>query len=106
MPKIRPISPEEVTKKKREIIPDVVFSAFNELISRNFDGNRAVVYQRDVIAMLKKAGIDSQKAYDNHWLDIEDLYREQGWSVEYDKPAYCESYEPHFIFKRHATTRR
>jgi hypothetical protein len=32
-------------------------------------------------------------------LDIEDTYREAGWKVEYDKPAYCENYPANFTFR-------
>jgi hypothetical protein len=31
-------------------------------------------------------------------LDIEPIYREAGWIVEYDKPAYCENYDANFTF--------
>lgn len=34
----------------------------------------------------------------NKWLDIEDIYREQGWRVDYDKPAYNENYQASFTF--------
>lgn len=35
-----------------------------------------------------------------HWLDIEDVYRAEGWIVDYDKPAYNQSYRAYFVFKK------
>ena len=31
--------------------------------------------------------------------DIEDIFREAGWKVTYDKPAYNESYDAYFKFE-------
>ena len=42
---------------------------------------------------LKRADV-----FSNHWLDVEDIYREQGWNVEYDKPTYNETYDAYFVF--------
>jgi len=36
----------------------------------------------------------------NGWLNIEEAYRAADWEVEYDKPAYNETYRAHFIFKK------
>ena len=41
-----------------------------------------------------------QKIYDQGWLDFEPLYREVGWNVEYDKPAYYEHYDAYFKFTK------
>ncbi len=32
------------------------------------------------------------------WLNVEELYRAQGWTVTYDKPGYNESYPATFTF--------
>lgn len=43
--------------------------------------------------------LTKDEIFDNHWLDIEDIYREQGWKVKYDKPGYNEeSFKPYFEF--------
>jgi hypothetical protein len=31
---------------------------------------------------------DRQKIYKLGWLNVEELYRERGWDVTYDEPAY------------------
>jgi hypothetical protein len=45
-------------------------------------------------------GVSRQEVFDNQWLDIEDIYREAGWKVSYDKPAYNETYKAYFTFSR------
>lgn len=96
--KIHPIKASEIKSKKNEQIPDVIFACFNELIAKEFSGQRAVVKQDDVVALIVRKGINQKDLYDNHWLDVEDAYRAAGWKVVYDKPAYCESYPAIFIF--------
>lgn len=103
--KVRPIKPGEVVKAKKEtVFPDAVLQAFNELITLHFNGNHATIKQDDVIALIMaKMGFETKdrgKIFDNGWLDVEDVYRAEGWHVEYDKPGYNETYPSTFIFKR------
>ena len=94
-----PLSPAEMQALQTEQIPDEVFVAFNALISRRIMGGRATVHQNEVLALLEEQGMNRREIFDNHWLDVEDSYREQGWKVEYDKPGYNESYEAYFVFR-------
>jgi len=98
MAKVRPIKPNDIVKAKKENIPEVVFESFNELIAKGFNGSWSTVRQKDVVALLVSKGVSRGEIFDNHWLDIEVIYREAGWAVTYDSPAYCESYEPYFEF--------
>lgn len=98
--KVRPINPKEIVGKKLEMIPNEVFEAFNELIAQNFNNGEAVVSQREVLALMVSKGLNQGLIYKNGWLDIEDVYRKEGWTVEYDKPGYNEDYEPTFTFKQ------
>lgn len=41
-----------------------------------------------------------QELIDKNFLDFEGIFREAGWDVEYDSPAYCENYEQHWKFKQ------
>jgi hypothetical protein len=95
----RPLSPKEVVKKKINSIPDAVFEAFNELIAKDFNGAFAIVKQKEVVKLLVEKGLKEKEIYENHWLDVEDVYRKAGWKVEYDKPAYNESYDAYFEFR-------
>jgi hypothetical protein len=98
--KTAPIKPSDVTKIKKKVFPDEVFQAFNELIVQNFSGGSSTVKQDDVVAVMVKKGLKLEAIFDNHWLDVEEIYREAGWKVVYDKPAYCESYAETFTFKQ------
>ena len=98
---MKPITPEEASKKKLADIPDAVIEAFNTLIIKNFNGTSSTVKQDDVMALLTKdETLTRRQIYDNNWLDVEDLYRAVGWKVEYDKPGYNESYPATFKFTR------
>lgn len=95
---VRPIKPSEVAKKKKNDIPDAVFEAFNELIAKKFSDGYATVKQADAVALMEKKGLNPNEVYNNGWLNVEEVYRAAGWKVEYDKPAYNESYPATFTF--------
>ena len=119
--KVKPIRPQDVIDKKQDIMPDEVISAFNSKIAEHFIGRSSRVKQEDVIveiiSNLKKSDLDIVKEilddetqddetglksmiFKRHWLDVEDIFREAGWIVEYDKPGYNESYAANFTFKK------
>ena len=97
-----PIKPQDVIEAKLQIMPDEVIECFNHFIAANWNGHSAVIKQCDIVGrivgILNLEPKDRKKIYDNHWLDVEDIYRKQGWIVKYDKPAYNESYEATFEF--------
>ena len=97
-----PIRPEEVGEIKRNLIPELVFDAVNELIARNLNGKQALILQEDIINnILSRMEIpDRNHVFANHWLDIEALYSTCGWVVEYDKPGHNETYPARFIFTK------
>jgi hypothetical protein len=100
MPAIKPS--EVIEYKKEKVIPEYVFDAFNFLIAKNFSSKSSRFTQDWVVSeILKRSpeGVTREYLFDNHFLDIEDIYRDAGWCVEYDKPAYCESYSATFEFK-------
>ena len=104
--KVKPLSPDEVLEKKQESIPDEMLEAVNEMIVKKWNGSQATFKQEDVLDLyLSKIGEKNiqksrDKVFDNHWMDFEGIYRKEGWSVEYDKPAYNETYAATFTFKK------
>jgi hypothetical protein len=69
-----------------------VILSFNELIGENYDGT-AATFKRDavvdrIMAKMSMEKDDRQKIYKLGWLNVEELYRERGWDVTYDEPAY------------------
>ena len=97
MMKSKPITPEETSSKFLEEIPDVVIETFNSFISK-INGKSITIKQDDIIKTLVKNGLSRDNIFKNHWLDVEKIYEEAGWKVEYDKPAYNESYPATFTF--------
>ncbi len=94
-----PIRPDEVTSRKKEAIPSEVIEAFNQQIAEKFNGYEARVIQDDVMALIEQKGFNRREVFDRHWLDVEDIFREAGWEVEYDKPGFNEPYDAFFIFR-------
>jgi hypothetical protein len=100
-----PIKPEDMPKYKAEVFPEFVFQAFNLCIVENFCNGRATVYQKDVMnkmaSLALEEGIQLERGdiFSKGYLNVEDVYREAGWKVKYDSPAYCETYEAHYEFK-------
>ena len=103
-PKVAPIFPSEAEKEHRTSIPDVIIDAFNKLIVKNYSPRekKSVVKQKEVLNMVcgdpDCGRLTRTDVFDNNWLDVEDIYREQGWHVTYDKPAYNETYDAYFVF--------
>lgn len=99
MPNVKPISPVEAENKHRGTIPDSIINAFNKLIIKHY---KPISKQDEVLDMVcgdpDSGMLTKDEIFDNHWLDIEDIYREQGWDVKYDKPAYNETYDAYFVF--------
>lgn len=98
---IEPISPSDVKK----FIPDFIIETVNKLIVKKWDGDKAIIFQDDIMDIVSSndAGFDKpsrQEIFDKGWLDFEPLYREKGWKVEYDTPGYNEFYKAKFIFKK------
>src|SRR5882724_6494617 len=103
---IEPLSPDDVIIQKQSIIPDVVIDCFNELIAQHYGGGSSTFKQTevaDLICQRMRQGnhdFSDRIIYDKHWLDVESIYREKGWIVEYDKPGFNESYDATFTIKR------
>lgn len=101
----KPITPHEIDSAKAKVIPPMVIEAFNDLIALNWDGQSAVVSQKEVVeSILIRCGdstpMTSQDVMDKGYLNIETLYENAGWEVKYDKPGFNESYTPTFTFTR------
>lgn len=101
MATVKAISPREVPVKQAELLPDEVIEAFNELIVETVSGGKAKFTQNAVVErILNKfhGGVGRPVVFDKGWLNVEPLYREQGWEVEYDKPGLHETYDAYFTF--------
>jgi hypothetical protein len=91
------ISPDDISIIKAAVIPPEVFDAVNELLAlRYISGSRVTIKQYEIADLIKEK-LGECKI---EWLNFEDVYRNAGWIVEYDKPAYCESYDAFFVFRK------
>ena len=101
METIKPIKPSEVTQH----IPGWIIRGTNDCILDHYrELTKESHFTQDELieSCLKYApdeNITRGTIFDNGWLDIEPLYRKEGWIVEYDKPAYCENYPANLTFK-------
>ncbi len=101
---MKAITPDEVCVTADPRVVEIM----NALIQRHYSSGSSKVYQKDVILALSKHPSYSQFAYaeiredifGNRLLDIEEFYRQAGWSVVYHKPAYDESFAAYWVFKR------
>jgi len=104
--KIQPISPNDVASEKSKLIPDGIIQAVNELIVERWNGTSANFKLKEVVSRYlatvdphMRKGIE-RNLYDKKLLDFEDIYRKQGWDVEFDHAAYSESFDDNFTFKK------
>jgi len=97
------IRPELViaAKKAACALPPEVFDVWNGAIIKAWTGSNAILYQTKMANLIAATlNISRNDVYAKHYLDIEEVYRAQGWDVHYDRPAYCETYEPSFTFTK------
>lgn len=104
---VRPLRPDEVQKLK--VIPDYVIEAVNNIIVKKYAKSGFVFKLQDVVDYIVQhnSEITPEHLYANKHLDFEDVYRAQGWEVEFDNPGYNETYDAHFKFSHggnHKTT--
>lgn len=99
---VKPISPSEIPEQKAKDLPDAVIEIWNQIIAKRYTGRGSVtILQEEVIqALLPLTDGDRRAIFSRGWLDVEELYRANGWKVEYDRPGYNESYEAFWVFSK------
>lgn len=106
---MKPITPAEARKRVNFNRPTFVIDVINQLIVQNLThgGTSRVTQDQivDEIMLVARSAaatdlplITRDKIFDNHWLDVEDIYREAGWNVKYDAPGIGDNYEAYFLF--------
>lgn len=98
---IKPLSPNEVIEEKKKQIPEVVLETVNKYLGERAVRGYARIDQDEIVRDLVDSGLNRSDIFRHHWLDFEEIYREVGWNVEYDKPVYWggDNYPPHFKFR-------
>ena len=98
----KPIGPTDtLLYKKTKLIDDAVFEAWNNCIARHYHNGRSKFALNELKSEIRKLTHveDVDEMMNRGWLDLEDVYREEGWSVTFDKAAYNESYDSFFLFR-------
>ncbi len=95
---VKPLSPSDV-KTNKKVHPDIIW-AVNELLKERYKKGIVTILQKDIVAKFKTRNPEYyiQDLYDSGSMNFEPIYRAKGWKVEYDKPAYNESYDAYFTF--------
>ena len=85
-------------------IPSLMYDVVNDLIQENIDENgRAYIEQYKIVDEYKKRAKVKAENFNFKWLDFEEDYRKTGWKVTYDGPAYCETFNAYYVFKKKLT---
>ena len=92
---VQPIKPEDIKTLKAEAIPEWIIESVNESIIKHWDGSQALIKQSEI-----KGQYLGEEEFDYSWLNFEAIFRDVGWAVNYNKPAYYERYEAFFTFKK------
>ena len=94
---IIPIRPDQI----QAVIPDEVTAVVNRMLAEKWNGKKAVLKQKEVASRIAELmGVKTDYLYKKNLLDIEEVYRQAGWKVKYDKPGYDESYDAFFVFTK------
>lgn len=101
---IKPITPQEITDQKLKIFPEFVFEAFNQLLAEKFVNRTSKVNlpQKEVIdkiISLSGETINRTDIFENGYLNVEQVYRDSGWIVDYHKPSYADMFDAYFEFR-------
>ncbi len=100
-------SPNKVKEFAGLFAKPEVIQAVNELLIQHHGSSThgTIIKINDVIKRATKLiyGEDSgdamTQAFDRKWLNIEGVFRQQGWVVTYHAPSWDENFEPYFEFK-------
>jgi hypothetical protein len=97
---VKPVRPSEVVElKKNVVLPPKLIEVWNTVIAKNYSNKRSQFTQEEILlAVMKTLDVDRKTVFSNKWLDVEEVYRAEGWIVVYDQPGYNENYEATFTF--------
>lgn len=111
MSDIKPFTPAEAKAQKVFALPPELIKAVNELLAERYV-DRGVIHIKliDLKARCRKIILaenlqmssitDPLASWDQSVWDFEPVYRQHGWKVSYDSPAYNESYDGYYIFEK------
>lgn len=102
-PIIKPFTPAQAKVEKINTIPWMIIEATNQLLAEKYN---AASIRIDIDKIIARAialdttdKLNQHDIFKNHWMDIEDVYREQGWIVVHESSDYTDSRQySYFVF--------
>ena len=99
-----PIRPNQVKDVlfKDTMPEDVYFAiidAFNALINEKYN-SRTVSSRFTLTEVRNKVSLPTEIEVKLEWFDVKDVYRDQGWKVQYTKAGLNDSFESFFVFSK------
>lgn len=94
------MTPNEVLNKKNTSIPDFVIDAVNTLLIKKITSQQAKITLKEVEEGVVKnyRSVDLKVCFENNYFDFEEIYRDKGWIVTFDKSGHNESYDSFYTF--------
>ena len=98
----KPLKPTEIAQAKKAAIPLQVIEIVNDLIARNWDGEKSIVKTAEIVEAVidipEYKDLQSKDIHNKRWLDFEVIYESVGWNVVYNFPNPNEEFIPYFQF--------
>ena len=95
------ISPSEAEKRHLGFtIPGEVYMVFNKILSYRFSSSIRIKRKEVIEKIIEEMGRDvtAEYIFRQHWLDIEQSYRDNGWLVERYFPIDDKLFDAYWIF--------
>ena len=81
---MKAISPKECVEAQKSIVTDWLIKIVNGMITKSWDGTRALVSKNRIREILESKGYNYDAFNEYGGLKFGPLYEEQGWKVEQD----------------------
>lgn len=94
---VKPITPKEALTQHD--LPDKVIETWNRMITKAVKSN-GVIYQNHIISeLIEVMDVSRNTVISRGWLDVENIYRNVGFEVSYQKGSYDGDDTAKFTFK-------
>lgn len=102
------LKPKEVAPSIASCIPEYVVEVYNDLIRKNFNGHSAQVKLEDAKQAVSRAVVQQNPEFElsvarsfaeeNRYWDIEPIFEDAGWKVEFNKKCIGDNFDSHYVF--------
>ena len=74
-----------------------ITNAMIEILREKYVGKSFTIKLKDIRARIR--GLSDAKIQNEDWDKMELMLMKAGWSIQYDGPGYCESYDAYYEIK-------